>query len=299
MDIMELLGKLDGSPLSEESKQEIQNVFATIVSEKVEAEVAEKTEALVKEAVDKALEELDESHASQLEKLLVAIDEDHSAKLTKLVQRLDEDHTAKLQNIVTHYETAMTEDAKRLTEALSNDISNFLDLSVSEVMPKNLLKEAVANTKAQDTLAKIKEIVSVDPEYMNQHIKDALVEGKEKIDALRADLNEVLKENVKLSAKSTKLESELVLERKISSYPAEKRQLLAETFKGKSADFINENFDVTLKMLNRKDKDERQSEKDFIINESVARTVDTPKDRGAVNTPSQHSYVEDYVSGLN
>lgn len=294
MDIMELLGKIDDSVLGAESKKQIQEVFESVVTDKVTAIISEK----VNSAVAEALEKLDDSHAKQLEQLLETIDEDHSAKLTQLVQRLDEDHTAKLQDIVTRYETTMTTDAKKLTEALSMDISNFLDLTLDEVLPKDMLKEAVSNTRALDTLAKIKEIVSVDPEYINENIKEALIEGKSQIDALRKDLNEVIKENVKLSAKSSKMESELVLERKVSAFPAEKRQLLAESFKGKSAEYINENFDITLKMLDRKTKEEREQEKNFIISESVARTVDTPKDRGAVKSSSPNSYVEQYVSGL-
>lgn len=294
MDIIELLGKVDNSVLSEDSKKEIQSVFESVVAEKVNTAVAEKVNAVVTEA----LEKLDESHAKQLEQLLEAIDDDHSTKLTQLVQRLDEDHTAKLQDIVNHYETAMTTDAKKLTESLSKDISNFLDLTIDEVIPKDMLKEAVANTRAHDTLAKIKEIVSVDPEYVNENIKEALVEGKAQIDALRKDLNDVLKENVKLSARSSKMESELVLERKVAAFPAEKRQLLSESFKGKSAEYINENFDITLKLLDRKQNEDRETEKNFIITESVARTVDTPKNRSAVNLSSPNSYVEQYVSGL-
>jgi hypothetical protein len=294
MDIMEILGKIDNSVLSEESKAQIQGVFESIVTEKVDAIVNEKVES----AVQKALQEQDDSHAEQLEKLLVAIDEDHSAKLTTLVQRLDEDHSAKLQEIVEHYESTINNDAKKLAESLSNDISNFLDLTLDEVLPKDMLEEAVKNTKAIEMIQRIKEVVSVDPEYINEHIKEALIEGKQQIEALREDLNEVLKENVKLATERSRFEAELILEKKAASLPAEKRKFLVENFKGKSAEFIKDNFDATIKLFERKEQEERKTEKNFIITESVARTVDTPKDRGAVKTSNSNSYVEDYVSGL-
>lgn len=294
MDIMKLLGSADQNLLSEESKKEIQAVFEQVVNEKAE----ELAKSLIDEKVNAALEELDESHTAQLEKLLVAIDEDHSEKLTKLVQKLDEDHSAKLQNVVEHYENAMTEDAKKLLESVRTDISNFLELTLDEVLPKDMLKEAVENTRAKETLAKIREVVSVDPDFINENVKEALVEGKKHIDTLRKDLNEVIKENVKLATEKSKAEAELILERKVASLPSEKRKFLTEAFKGKSPSFITENFDVTLKMVERKQKEERETEKNFIITESVARSVDIPKVRGAEKKSTTNSYVEEYVSGL-
>ena len=292
MDIKELLKGIDSGILSEDSKTQIQQVFEKVVTDKVEALVTEKVTA----AVQTALEQVDESHATQLETLLNTIDEDHSAKLTKLVQRLDEDHTAKLQDVVKHYETALSTDAKNLTESLSSDISNFLDMTLDEILPKDILGEAVANTKAVEMVQKIKEIVSFDPEFVNEDIKAALIEGKQKIDALKEDLNTVLKENVKLSTERTKFESDLLLEQKSARLPADKRAFVVESLKGKSPQFINENFEYALKMFERKDSDSRQAEKNVIINESVARTVDTPKNRSA--EPASNSIMTEYVSGL-
>ena len=288
MDIKELLKSIDSEILSEDSKAQIQQVFETVVSEKVNGIVTEK--------VQSALEQQDADHAVQLEKLLSVIDEDHSAKLTKLVQRLDEDHTAKLQDVVKHYEQTLSEDAKNLTESLSNDISNFLDLTIDELMPKDMLSEAVANTKAVEMVGKIKEIISFDPEFVNENIKEALIEGKQQIETLREDLNSVLKENVKLSTERSRFEAELLIEQKTAQLPTDKRAFIAESLKGKSADFIKDNFDYALKMFERKDKESRQAEKDVIINESVARTVDTPKNRSA--EPASNSIMTEYVSGL-
>lgn len=289
MDIMELLKGIDSGVLSEDSKTQIQQMFEQVVSDKVNA--------LVTEKVQSALEEQDNSHTELLGKLLATIDEDHSAKLTKLIQRLDEDHSAKLQSIVEHYEKALSEEAKALSESLSTNVSNFLELTLNDVLPKNMLSEAVKNTQAVEMIQKIKEIVSFDPEFVTENIKEALIEGKEQIESLRKDLNQVLKENVKLSSEKTRAESELILERKAAQLPTEKRAFIVERLRGKSAEFIKENFEFTLKMFERGEKEARQTEKNVIINESVARSVDTPKDRGAEN-PKANSYVTEYVSGL-
>lgn len=297
MDIMELLKSIGGGELTEESKQEIQTVFENIVNDKANSIVEEKVKEAVQSAVEKALLEQDESHATQLEKLLSTIDEDHSAKLTKLVQKLDEDHSAKLQDVIKHYEQVISEDAKQLSKALSVDISNFLDLTLDEVLPKEMLKEAVENTRAQEMVEKIKEIVSVDPEYINENIKEALIDGKNQIQKLKEDLNEVLKENVKLSTERNKFEANLLLEQKTKSLSAEKRNFITEQLKNKPAEYVKENFNLALKMFEKKQEEDAKKEKDFIINESLAKTVDTPKVRSA-EKEKPHSYVEGYVSGL-
>ena len=106
----------------------------------------------------------------------------------------------------------------------------------------------------------------------------------------------MLKENVKLSTERGRFEAELLIEQKTAQLPADKRAFIAESLKGKSTDFIKDNFDYALKMFERKDKESRQAEKDVIINESVARTVDTPKNRSA--EPVSNSIMTEYVSGL-
>lgn len=295
MDIKELLGNIDNSVLTEESKAQICDVFESVVSEKVGLQVEER----VSTEIQKALEEQDESHASQLTKLLEAVDTDHSDKLKKIVSKIDEDHTAKLDAVVEKYEDLLSKEAKSITESLQTDISNFLDLTLDELLPKNMLKEAVENTKAAEKLQKIQELVSVDEKFISEHIREALEDGKGQIETLRNDLNTVLKENVKLGAEKSKVSSDLVLERKTNSLPSEKRLFCERTFKGKSASYIEENFDYALQMFERKETDAIKAEKTQIINESVSTKVDTPKVTEESNTDSsEYSYISEYVSGL-
>lgn len=295
MDIKEMLSNIDSSVLTEESKDQICAVFDTVVTEKVEAGI----EAAVSVKVETALLEQDEAHASQLSKLLEAIDEDHSAKLKKFVSKLDEDHTAKLEDVVKKYEDQLSREAKALTESLQIDISNFLDLTLDDLLPKNMLAEAVANTKAAEKLAKIQELVSVDESFINEHVREALQDGKEQIESLRNDLNGVLKENVKLGAEKAKATSELVLERKSKSLPDGKRLFVEQTFRGKSAKYIEENFDVALQMFERREEEAIATEKVQIISESTE--VDTPKVAVEIlqeSSAETTSHMSEYVSGL-
>jgi hypothetical protein len=295
MDIKEILSNIDSSVLTEESKDQICAVFDTVMTEKVEAGI----EAAVSVKVETALLEQDEAHASQLSKLLEAIDEDHSAKLKKFVSKLDEDHTAKLEDVVKKYEDQLSKEAKALTESLQIDISNFLDLTLDDLLPKNMLAEAVANTKAAEKLAKIQELVSVDESFINEHVREALQDGKEQIESLRKDLNGVLKENVKLGAEKAKATSELVLERKCKSLPDGKRLFVEQTFRGKSSKYIEENFEVALQMFERREEEAIATEKVQIISESTE--VDTPKEAVEIlqeSSAETTSHMSEYVSGL-
>lgn len=294
MDIKEILSNIDSNVLTEESKSQICDVFETVVSEKVEAQIEER----VSEAVKSKLEEQDEAHASQLEKLLEAIDVDHSDKLKKIVTSLDEDHTTKLDDVVSKYEALLTKEAKALTESLQVDISNFLDLTLDDLLPKDMLKEAVENTKAVEKLAKIQELVSVDEAFINAHVREALEDGKEQIEALRNDLNEVLKENVRLGAEKSKLGSELVLERKTASLPEGKKLFVEQTFKGKSASYIEENIDMALQMFEKRENDAMATEKTQLLSESVANEVDAPAEAKEDSSVEMNPHMSEYVSGL-
>jgi len=294
MDIKEILSNIDSSVLTEESKSQICDVFETVVSDKVEGQLSTR----IAEAVQTQLSEQDDAHASQLEKLLEAIDADHSDKLKKIVTSLDEDHTAKLDNVVSKYEDLLSKEAKSLTESLQIDISNFLDLTLDDLLPKNMLKEAVENTKAVEKLAKIQELVSVDEAFISAHIREALQDGKEQIETLRNDLNDVLKENVKLGAEKSKLGSELVLERKTASLADGKKLFVEQTLKGKTAGYIESNFDTALQMFERREADAMETEKSQLISESVANTVDVPVEARQESDVELNPHMSEYVSGL-
>jgi len=294
MKIKELLSNIDNSVLTEESKSEISKVFEEVVSEQVTAQLNEKVEV----AVNLALVEQDESHEAQLGQILEAIDADHSTKLQKMVENVDKEHTKKLEGIVGHYEQLLGEESKKLVTSLQTDISNFLDLTLDDLLPKDMLKEAVANTKATRKLKKIQEMVSVDEDFINESIREALDDGREQIESLRENMNTVLKENVRLSASNSKIGSELIIERKTKNLKDEKRLFVEQTFKGKSVDYVEENFDYALKMFERREQEVSKVEKVQVLTESVAATVDTPKEKSNVETTNEFAHVSEYVSGL-
>ena len=293
MDINELLNKIDNDVLSEESKTQILDVFKQIVESKVEEAVDEK--------VLSALKEQDESHAKQLTQILEAIDKDHSEKMKKIISKIDEEHTEMLKSIVEKYEGMLTEEAKSVFKTLSKNVNDFLEISLDDVLPQDLLSESVKNTVALSKLEKVKEIVGIDETFINSHVKDALIDGKAKIEELQEQLNKVLKQNIKVSKEKAKFEKELIIEQKTKGLSSEKREFIIENFKGKDAKAVKENFDYVLKLYEKKEEQLANTLKEAALKESESLKVDTPEEKilEENNASEKHSYVESYVSALD
>ena len=101
-----------------------------------------------------------------------------------------------------------------------------------------------------------------------------------------------------MGAEKTKLGSELVLERKTASLTDGKKLFVEQTFKGKSAGYIEENFDVALQMFERRESDAMETEKSQLISESVANVVDVPAEAKEESSVETTSHMREYVSGL-
>lgn len=294
MDINTLLAGIDNEVLSEDSKTQILDVFKQIVESKVEEVVDEK--------VQTALKEQDESHAKQLKAVLEAIDKDHSEKMKKLLVKIDEDHTEMLKSVVAKYEGILTEDAKKVYKTLSKNVSDFIDITLDDVLPENLLAEAVENTRAIDKLERIKELVGIDEQFINTHVKDALIDGKEKIEQLQEKLNNTLKQNIKLGKEKAKYEKELLIEKKTKGLSDEKKKFILESFKDKDAKAVKNNFDYVLKLYEKKEQELAETLKEEAVKASKSLQVDTPKEILEEQTNvsnKEYSYVENYVSALD
>ncbi|NBW57841.1 hypothetical protein EBR43_08665, partial [bacterium] len=156
--------------LSEENLKEIETAFNSAVTEKVNIHVK------------KALMEQDADYSAKLEKLVEAIDTDHTEKLNKVVEALDADRAQKLQAVVKKYEAAINDEAKNFKDTLVESISKYLEAYLDEKLPLTEVAEAVKNKKALNLLSNIREALAVDMALAKESIKEAVVDGKNKID---------------------------------------------------------------------------------------------------------------------
>jgi len=262
--IVDVLKEATKDILSEETLKEIETVFNTAVNERVELHVK------------KALEDQDTDYASKLEKLVEAIDTDHTEKLQKVVEAIDADRTNKLKMVIEKYETALQNEANKFKGDLVNKISKYLDLYLDEKLPVTAVNEAVKNKRALNVLNSLRNTLAVDMALSKESIKDAVVEGKNRLDEAAKQLEASNKELNALKAELTKVKAELTLEKKIQGLNDEKKAYAKKMLSGKSEEFVKENFDYTLGLYEKTEEEEVASIKEEAIKNTVASKVDRP-----------------------
>jgi hypothetical protein len=265
MDIKKQLKKVTKELLSEEALNEIQASFDRAVEEKAKIHVAS---ALVKQ---------DEDYSNKLSHLLEAIDKDHTAKLKKVVKAIDVNHGQKLKSIVEKYQAALVTEAGSFKSNIINDVSTYLDAYVEEALPKAKIQEAVKNRRAQVVLEQIKEFLGVDTALAKKAVKGAIVDGKKQIDEANNKLEALQKEHSVLVEKFNQVASDLILEKKTAGLSDKKKDYVNRIMKGKSAEFIYENFDYALNLFNKNETERLHNLKENAIERSVSKQVDVPQ----------------------
>jgi hypothetical protein len=244
--------------VEEKSKEKVQLEIEN-VSQRIDEDHTAKLESLLKK--------IDEDHTIKLKKLVEAIDTDHAVKLQKLVKGIDKKHTQMLQQVVEKYEVQLKEEASSFQGALTEEISNYLDLYLDKALPKEQISEAANNIKAIKQLNQIRQIVGISEEFVDTEVKEALVDGKKTIDSLRAELNEALKENAQLNQRANKAESSIILEKKTSDMPSAKKQFVTKLLGNKAPQYIEENFSYVVAMFEKEAQEEVDEIKESVKNQ--------------------------------
>jgi len=250
--------------LSEDILKEIETAFNANVDDKVKIHV------------EKALNEQDEDYAKKLEKLVEVIDADHTNKLNQVVEAIDTNHAQKLKNIVSRYEKTIKEEVSAFKGNLVAQVSKYLEIYLEEKIPAKQIQEAVNNKKAAKLLSDMRNMLSVNEALAKHSIRDAVMEGKNRLDEAVNQLEAANKKVEQLTNTLTKAESETILEKKLSTLEKDKKAYMKKMLSGKSSDFINENFDYTLKLFEKSEEERLANLKDEAVNEAVTQKVDRP-----------------------
>jgi len=262
--VTEMLKEATKDILTEEVFKEIEAAFNSAVNERVQLHV------------EKALNEQDEDYSKKLETLIEAIDTDHTNKLKKVVEAVDADRAAKLKTVVEKYESAINKEAASFKDTLVEQISKYLDAYIAEKIPTETVNEAVKNKKAVTLLEDLRKLLSVDMALSNDNIRDAVVDGKKRIDEAAGQLEAATKQVEKLSEENKKLASKLVLEEKIQNLDEDKKTYMKKMLSSKSLEFIKENFDYTLKMFEKTEEERLTNLKSEAVTETVTTKIDRP-----------------------
>ena len=251
--------------MSEELLKDLSEESLTKIKEAIEVKVKEK----VSIHVEKALTEQDELYSSKLEQLLKAIDTDHSKKLEKVVEAIDTDRSEKLKIVVKKYELALNNDAATFKAQLVESISDYLESFLEEKIPTADIQEAVRNKKAIVVLESLRNHLAVDAALQKESIKEAILDGKTQISEASQKLESVIQENAQLKSDLDSIKANLLIEQKSARLDESQKKYVRKVMAGKSADFINENFDYTVKLFNKKTNDRLDTLKEEALSEST------------------------------
>lgn len=262
--------------VTEVLKTAAKDILTEDVLKEIESAFNESVEQKVKLHVEKALLEQDEDYSKKLETLLEALDTDHTNKLKMVVEALDADRTKKLQAVIEKYEAALNNEASEFKNTLVEQVSKYLEAYLDEKLPLSDINEAVKNKRAISVLEEIRKLLSVDMALANDNIRDAVIDGKQKIDEAAKQLEDASNKVEQLAEENKKLRANLVLEQKVSNLEDDKKSYMKKMLGKKSAEFILENFDYTLKMFEKTEEERLVSLKSEALTEIASTEVDRP-----------------------
>ena len=280
MDIKEILKEATGGALNDDVLSEISNVFETKVNDRVQLHV------------ENALNEQDELYTEKLKELVEKIDVDHSAKLERVVEAIDKDRAEKLKIVIEKYENAINEDASNFQTNLVDNISDYLDVYLEEKIPQESVQEAVKNTKARKILEGIRNHLAVDSALEKESVRSAVIDGKKQINEASEKLESITKENAVLKEELDSIKANLIIEQKTANLEERASKYIKKVMKGKSSEFINENFDYTVKLFKKRESDRLSTLKEEALStrENVDRVIyeDTTPQQEVVSESSSY-----------
>jgi hypothetical protein len=286
MNIKQILSEATNGALNEEVLSEIENVFNQKVIDKAGLHV------------EQALIEQDELYTEKLKELIEKIDIDHSKKLKKVVEAIDSDRASKLNMVVKKYEKALNEDAKIFQTQLVESISDYIDVYIEDKIPSESIQEAIKNTKARKILEGLRNHLAVDSALEKESIKEAVKDGHKQINEASSKLESVAKENAILKEQLDQTKADLLLEQKTVGLDKKAQLYIRKTLNGKSADFINENFDYTIKLFKKSESNRLNTLKEEALStrDNVDRVI---YEHTATNDEVVVEKVNPYLSELS
>jgi hypothetical protein len=244
--------------------------------------------------VESALAQQDDLYAKKLQQLITAIDKDHTAKLKRVVESIDKNNSNKLVKVIKKYEAELTNEANNFKETLVESISNYLEEFLEEAIPSEAIVEATKNKTAREVLGNLRRVLAIDSALMSESVQTAVIDGKNQIDELTNKVTSLEKENTVIKENYIKTKSALILENKTAGLSDKKKEYIKRVLGDKAPKFIEENFNYTLRLFEKK-----ETERLNILKEEAFQTrkvkSDTPviKETQAPKTVINNPYISE------
>jgi hypothetical protein len=236
-------------------KQALPEQAEEVLTEESVKAIETAIEEKIQLSIEAALTSQDELYAEKLQDLVGAIDRDHTTKLKKVVKAVDVNNANKLIKVVKRYENELTGSASTFKTTLVESISDYLDEYLEESVPTQAIEEATKNRTAREVLSNLRKVLAVDSTLMSESVKEAVMDGRTQIDELTQKVDKFEKENKLLKEAYHKQSATLILENRTSTMTGKKKEYLIKILSDKSPKFIEENFDYTAKLFDRKEKE--------------------------------------------
>lgn len=249
----------------------------------------------LKLTVESALAQQDELYAEKLNQLITAIDKDHTSKLKTVIEAVDRNNAKKLLTVVKKYENTLTKEASKFKNTLVESISDYLEEFINEAIPFESIQEATKNRTAREVLTNLRKVLAVDSALMSESVQGAVIDGKNQIDALSQQVEKLTNENNILKESYLKTKANLLIESKTSTLPEKQKEYIKRVLGDKTPKFIEENFDYTLKLFEKKEQERIEVIKEEAFKNRKVKT-DAPVLREQASAPRQ---VNPYVSELS
>ena len=288
--ISDLLKEVGKDVLTEDSLKQIETVFNETVDKKADERSKIATEA--------ALTTQDAEHSKKLEELLEAIDKDHTKKLNKVVEAVDHDRTRKLKNVVRRYRQSINEEATSLKNTVVESVSDYLDSYIEEAIPTKTIEEATTNRRAYTLLSDIRKMLSVDMALATESVRDAVKDGKDTIDGQRKELTELTESHNAVSEELENLKKDLYLEKKLAGLDEKQTNFVRKTFKDKDLTFIEENFEYTVNIFDKKAQESLDLLKEEAMTESKTKEakVEVVEEKSQAPKTAASRYAQELAS---
>lgn len=276
--------QIDASLFTEETIAKI----SSLIEEKVNEKIQDKIDLAVESALETQDEEVTQKTQHLIETFRNNIDQDHTAKIKFVVEKLNADHMEKLLTLKEKYDKLLKETAVTHKQQLVEATNLFFEKYLDKAIPHKQILEAARNKHVQNLLEQVREVAGIDESYIQENIKEGILDGKKKMDQL-------LRENAELKKSKDLESSRRFLTEKTKNLPVEVSKFVRARLSNKSFEYIKENFNFVVDLYSKSENKERkQVSRPIVESAPVYNTLVTEKTFSSESNP----YTDMYMEGL-
>lgn len=227
MKIPENLTRILSEQFSEGDLKDIEKAFEEAVNIQVESRVQQDNAEKI----------------AKIEELVEAINECHKVQMTKLQDKWKAKFSAISETTKAKHNAEIVKEADEFKTIIANNIERYIDSKIDKIVDFNTICEAAKNKTASIVLKSLRKQLAVDSALMRESIANPIKEAQDQLQNYRALISKLRSENKQLNESLETSKSDLLIENKVANLPEAAAKHMRTMLKGKTVDYINENYD--------------------------------------------------------